>query len=177
MDLPDKRLTRGSIINGFFGYIKNKWGKDGLKQCKMDIGLEIEIKDSGYYQDEILAQTLKWLGRVKGMDYVREAGKYTILNLGMISWLMRFADIRTVAKRLPKNYDEVYKFGRVEVNTETPGIITVRFYDVITYEEAYHSWVGACQGSLEASKTKGTVSITKRGEDNPYVELQIEYVG
>ena len=164
-------------MNGFFGYIQKKWGKEGLEQCKKDIRLEIDIKDGGYYPDEILVQILKWIGREKGMEYVQEGGKYTVFNLGMISWLMRFADVKTVAKRFPKNYDELYKFGRVEVDTDKPGLIHLRLYDVITYEEAYHSWVGACQGSLEASKTKGTVSITKRGEDNPYVELQIEYVG
>lgn len=164
-------------MNGFFGYIQKKWGKEGLEQCKMDIGLEIDIKDGGYYPDEILVQILKWIGREKGMEYVQEGGKYTVFNLGMISWLMRFADIKTIAKRFPKNVSELYKFGSVESDTDTPGIIFLRLHDIITYEEAYHSWQGVCEGVLEVCKTKGTVSITKRGDDGPYVEFQIEYVG
>jgi len=176
MDMPTKRLTRGSAMNGFFGYIKKKWGKEGLEHCKDDIGLETDIKDGGYYPDEILVQILKWIGREKGMNHVRDGGRHTVLNLGMINWIMRFADIKTVAKRFPKNYSEVYKFGRVEVDADKPGIIYLRLYDVITYEEAYHSWLGVCEGALQASKTKGQVSISKRGEDNPFVELKIEYV-
>ena len=177
MNMPERRLTRGSAMNGFFGYIQKKWGKEGLEQCKMDIKLDIDIKDGGYYPDEILVQILKWIGREKGMNHVRDGGKYTALNLGMINWLMRFADIKTVAKRFPKNYDELYKFGRVEVDTDKPGVIYLRLYDVITYEEAYYSWLGVCEGVLQACKSKGTVSISKRGENNPYVELQIDYVG
>jgi hypothetical protein len=177
MNAPGERLTRGSAMNGSFGYIQKKWGKEGLEQCKRDIGLDMELKDGGYYPDDILVRTLKWIGREKGMNYVRESGKHTVLNLGMMSWLMRFADIKTVAKRFPKNYSEIYKFGTVEVDTGKPGIIFLRFYDIITYEEAYHSWLGVCEGALEACKTKGRASITKRGDEHPYVEFQIEYEG
>ncbi|MCK4717425.1 MAG: DUF2378 family protein [Thermoplasmata archaeon] len=178
--MPEKdgseKLTRGSAINGFVKYIKNKWGAEGERQCRSDIGLKIVLKDNSYYPDRILQNILTWIAKEKGMDYVREGGKYTTMHLGMISWLMRFADMKTIAKRLPSNYREVYNFGKAEVDISEEHKIYLRLWDVVTYEAAYASWIGVCEGTLEASKTKGKVTIIKNSlEGDEYAEFLIEY--
>ena len=98
-----------------------KWGKEGLDQCKKEVGIEeIEFRDGRYYQDEIIGNVLRWLHREKGREAVTEAGRFILHNLGILSWLVRFTDIETLAKKFPGNYSEVYAFGKVRIDLHDP---------------------------------------------------------
>ena len=107
---------------------------------------------------------------------VREAGRFTVKNLGVIGWMLRFTDITAIAKRFTKSYHEVYKFGDVKVLYPKEDQIVIRFWDVLTYPEAYECWLGVLEGGMEITKTKGTVKVTKSTLDGAeYAEIVIDY--
>ncbi len=170
-----ERRTRGSVMNAYLKFIKRKWGKEGLEQCLSDLGLDNMFKDGQYYHNEIHENLLRWISREKGLEYVEEGGKFVIQNLGIVAWMVRFANVKTIVKRFPKNYSEIYTFGRVEIEYPDEKHITLRFYEVNFIEEACTAWKGVCEGGLEMTKTKGIVKETKcRRKGDEYCEYAIE---
>ena len=164
-----ERRTRGSVLNGYLKFIQKKWGKLGLEQCKKNIGIEgMDFKDGNYYQDEIVGNILRWVHREKGEEAVADAGRSVLHNLGILSWLVRFTNVQTLAEKFPKNYTEVYAFGKCWIDISDPKNITVNFRDVGYYEEACIAWKGICEEALVMTKTKGRVTHTKcerKGDD------------
>ncbi|MCK4718392.1 MAG: hypothetical protein KAT70_06965 [Thermoplasmata archaeon] len=157
-----ERRIRGSSLNGYLKFIKKKWGTSGMEQCMRDIGIDdMTFKDGHYYQDEVVGNVLRWVHREKGREAVVEAGGSILHNLGILSWLVRFANISTLAEKFPKNYSEVYTFGKCWVDTSDPKNITISFKGVGYYEEACLAWEGICKEALAMTKTKGRVTHTK----------------
>ena len=157
-----ERKTRGSVMNGYLKFIKKKWGVEGLNQCKVDVGIEnTDFKDGHYYHDEIIGNVLRWLHREKGRDAVKDAGRFILHNLGILSWMVRFTDVETLAKKFPKNYFEVYAFGRVKIDLSDSKRLVLILEDVGYYEEACIVWEGLVEEALVMTKTKGKVTHTK----------------
>ena len=165
-----ERRTRGSVLNGYLKYIKQKWGASGLKVARADLGIDnLDFKDGQYYQDEIIGNILRWINRNKGEDAVKGAGRFILHNLGILSWLVRFTDIQTLAKKFPKNYSEVYGFGSCKTDDSDPKQVKLIFKDVGYYEEACMVWEGVCEEALVMTKTAGKVSHPKcemRGDEH-----------
>ena len=169
-----ERSVRGSILNSYMGFINKKWGKDGYNQCMKDIGLDIAFKNGKYYQDEIRENILRWISREKGMGYTTECGKFIVGNLGILSWIVRFADAKTLAKKFPKNFSEVYSFGRVEAETNEENLIIIKLYDVNRIKESCNVWQGVCEGAVEMTNTLAEVRKTKCAIDgDEYCEYTI----
>ena len=100
-----ERRTRGSVLNGYLKYIQQKWGVAGLKVARADVGIDnLDFKDGQYYQDEIIGNVLRWIRRNKGDEAVKGAGRFILHNLGILSWMVRFTDFQTLAKKFPKNW-------------------------------------------------------------------------
>ncbi|MFO7619250.1 MAG: hypothetical protein R6W91_06310 [Thermoplasmata archaeon] len=163
------RKTRGSVINAYLSYIKKKWGIEGQKECRKDLGIEeMEFKDGEYYQDEMVGNVLRWINRNKGRDATKDAGKFIMHNLGILAWLVRFTTIKTLAERFPSNFSEVYAFGKCWVDTSDPKNLRLKFKDVGYYDEACLVWEGICEEALAMTRTKGSVQHVKcqnRGDD------------
>ena len=139
-----------------------------------DIGIDEDFKNGHYYRDEIRENILRWISREKGDEYTIECGKFIVSNLGILSWLVRFADTKTLAKKFPKNFSEVYSYGKVEANTDVDGVIIIKLYDVNRMKESCNVWIGVCQGAVEMTHAVGDVRKTKcalNGED--YCEYTI----
>ncbi|MDO9537421.1 MAG: hypothetical protein Q7J68_03780 [Thermoplasmata archaeon] len=170
------RRTRGSVMNGYLKFIQKKWGVEGLAQCKKDVGIEdMEFRDGQYYQDAIIGNVLRWMHREKGRESLKEAGKFIMHNLGILSWLVRFTDIETLAKKFPKNYSEVYAFGKCKVDLSNPKRLILVLEDVGYYEEACIIWEGVVEESLVMTKTKGRVTHTKcQRQGAPHCEFVID---
>ena len=176
MGLCMERKVRGSILNSYMAFVTKKWGKEGYRLCMSDIGLWGEFRNGNYYQDAIRENILRWISREKGEGYLRECGRFIVSNLGILSWLVRFADPKTLALKFPKNFSEVYSYGRVEALTDKDNEITVRLYEVNRIKESCEVWHGVCEGALEVTKTKGTVVKTKCLLDgDPHCEYIISY--
>jgi len=171
-----ERKVRGSILNSYMAFITKKWGKEGYRSCMSDIGLWGEFRDGNYYQDPIRENILRWIAREKGENYLRECGRFIISNLGILSWLVRFADIKSLANKFPKNFSEVYSYGKVEAIMDRDGEIILRLYDVNRIKESCEVWHGICEGALLVTKTKGKVEKTKCSVNkDPYCEYIIRY--
>ena len=169
------RRVRGSVMNAYLKFIKKKWGKSGLDKCLSDLGLKETFVDGQYYHSEIHENLLRWIHRVKGEEAVQQGGAFVIQNLGIISWVVRFASVRKVLNKFPVNYSEVYTFGHVEVDTSRDNVMFLRLYDVNHIEEACMAWMGVCKGGLAMTKTKGVVTETKCGrKGNEYCEYTFD---
>ena len=157
-----ERRTRGSVLNGYLKFIKEKYGGSELKVARADMGIDnLNFKDGQYYQDEIIGNVLRWINRNKGEEAVKEAGRFVLHNLGILSWMIRFSDFNTLALKFPKNYGEVYTFGSCEVDASNPKKIKMTLKDVCYYEEACLVWEGICEEALAITKTEGKVSHTR----------------
>jgi len=171
-----ERKVRGSILNSYLGFVTKKWGKEGYRLCMSDIGLWGEFRDGNYYQDAIRENILRWISREKGEPFVLECGRYIASNLGILSWLVRFSDPKTMANKFPKNFSEIYSYGKIETDTSKENLIIVKLYDVCRIKESCDVWRGVCEGLLEVTKTKGTVKETKCMLDrDKYCEFTIKY--
>ena len=158
------------------GFVTKKWGKEGYRHCMSDIGLWGEFRDGNYYQDAIRENILRWIAREKGEDYLKECGRFIVSNLGILSWLVRFSDPKTLASKFPKNFSEVYSYGRMEAITDKDNEILIRLYDVNRIKESCDVWMGVCEGALEMTKTPGKVEKTKCSlKKDPYCEYRITY--
>ncbi len=171
-----ERKVRGSILNSYMGFITKNWGNEGYRLCMSDIGLWGEFRDGNYYQDAIRENILRWISREKGEEHIIECGKYVASNLGILSWIVRFSDPKTLAAKFPRNFSEIYSYGKIETVTDKDGEIIIRLYDICRIKESCNVWRGVCQGILEATKTKGTVEETKCQLDGyKYCEFIIRY--
>ncbi|MFO7992119.1 MAG: hypothetical protein R6U61_07505 [Thermoplasmata archaeon] len=151
-----RKEVRGTIINGYLEFVKTKWGENGLRECKEFCGITKEVNDGQFYVDEVKIDILRWIGNKHGEEYVVDAGKFLVSHLGLLSWIVRFMDPYKVAVRFPKEYNQVYNFGRVEVKGK-PGNILIKLYDVCSSKEVCLSWKGICLGLLDITGVEGDV--------------------
>jgi predicted hydrocarbon binding protein len=173
-----ERKTRGSVINGYLKYIRKKWGAEGEKQCRKDLGMDdYEFKDGQYYQDEMVGNVLRWINRTRGREAVKDGGRFIMHNMGILSWMVRFTTIKALAEKFPENYSEVYAFGSCKADTSDPKNLRLIFKDVGYYEEACLVWEGICEESLAMTRTKGSVQHTKcqnKGHDHCEFVVRLE---
>ena len=174
-----ERRTRGSVLNGYLKYIKEKWGAQELKVARADMGIDhMDFSDGQYYQDEIVGNVLRWINRNKGKDATKGAGNFILHNMGILSWMVRFSDFQTLALKFPKNYSEVYAFGSCKVDISKPKEVKMVLKDVCYYEEACMVWEGICEEALVITKTKGNVSHTMcRRDGSSHCEFVVEITG
>ena len=152
---------RGSVPLGFINYISKTWGQEGLEQFIKDTGMNPKnIKEGQWYDISSSGIVQEWIFKNKGEDQVIKAGTYTIKNQGIFSYIIRFANIKSILKRAPDNYQEVFKCGTMKVDIhENHAIVTMK--DVAVNDYSCIAWKGAWIGALEITKTKGTVNETQ----------------
>lgn len=147
------------MILGYLKFIKKTWGLSGLEQCAKDLSLDYKaIKDGGWYSEKISGKVLAWIAKNKGPEYVENAGSHVIKNLGILSYVVRFAKITTLLRKSPKGYSEAFGYGRVEVDLhENKRQAIIRMIDTALDEYSCAAWLGAYRGMLEMTKTRGRV--------------------
>lgn len=171
-----QRLTRGSSINGHLKYIEKRFGKIGLRECKKAVGLDHKLMEKEFYPDKIQNDILKWLSRNHGQDMPRLSGKFTVKNLGILAYIVRFTSPEMMVAKARKSYDELYNFGKLETKVTEKGRIYVRLYDVCAIPERCKSWQGVLEGILELTHTEGKVEKTKcQLKGDPYCEYIVTY--
>ncbi len=155
---------------GYFDFIRHQWGEDGLEDCIKTTGISPNmLKEEKYYPVVIDERILKWISGTRGIEYLRKTGNHTVKNLGVLSHLVRFVNIKHLLRNAKQNYEEAFDFGELSVLVDELGKhATVIMKDCNTTEEACHAWLGAFEGMMELTRTKGTVKQNKRqidGED------------
>ena len=156
-----KREIRGHVINRYLAFIRKTWGNDGEKQAMVDCGLaEINIDDSKFYDNQIMERILKWIHTNHGMDRVRQAGKFTVKNLGLFAYMVRFMSMEAMLNRAEERFRELYRFGELDIEVHEDKAI-IRMRDVSAIEENCQGWMGVLDAMMELTKTKGTITHTE----------------
>ena len=154
-------LCRGSVPLGFINYIKKTWGQEGLDQFINDTGMDPkEIKEGQWYDISTSGNVQEWLFKNKGEEQVTKAGAYTVKNQGIFSYVIRFANIKSILKRAPENHRDVFKCGTMEVEIHD-NHAKIIMTDTAADEYSCIAWRGAFIGALELTNTKGTVKETQ----------------
>jgi len=173
-----ERQHKGAVILGYLDYIKWEMGQEGLDLCLADIGMNMmAIKPEEVYSIEDGQAVLEWLSKARGMDCVRKAGNHTVKNLGSLAYLVRFVNIKHLLKRAKDSYKETFSYGAVSIMEDDFGKrAMVIMKNANFYEESNVAWLGAFEGMLEITRTKGHVKQNKcqmMGDD--YDEFILEW--
>ncbi len=161
----EERKAKGAIVNGYFKLIKRKWGMQGVREAMKYAKINAQPKDGEWFSMEKTDKVLEWIGRNKGMDYVREAGKYTAKDLGIFRYLIAsIVGIERFLKKAEATYDTMFDFGGINIKIEEKtALIELRGARITEYSCV--AWEGALLGIMEVTKSHGTVKPLE--PDNP----------
>ena len=159
-----QKKVRGSVIKGYLDFVRKVWGQQGFDRCLNALQIkddfyEGHFKEKNFYPHQILNDIILWIHEEKGMDYVRRAGKHTAMDLGILKFIFQFVSFNHLITRGPKEIKHAYTYGEVKVNRTETGA-EILFYDLSEIPENCAGWLGALQGLMEVTKTKGTVEKT-----------------
>ncbi len=177
--MSEERKAKGAVINGYLKFVKKTYGAKGLEDCKAAIGIDPStIKDGLWYEDAINDRIFTWLEETHGFSAVEKASRYTTKDLGLMSYIVRFVNVKRILKEFPKNYQTLFDYGTLEVEFIDDNNAILRLYDGATSKYSCPAWMGAFYGALEMTKTKGSVEETKcqfKGAD--HCEFKISWEG
>jgi hypothetical protein len=174
-----ERKLKGGVMLGYYDFIRHQWGEDGVVECLRATGVDPDrLEAEKMYSTEINERLLKWLSGTKGIGYVRKAGNHTVKNLGSLSYLVRFVNIRHFLIKAKENYDDAFQFGEVSVLLDNRGKhASVIMKDCNTLKESCMAWLGAFEGMMEITRTKGTVKQNKvQCKGDEYDEYILDWV-
>lgn len=173
-----KARLKGGVLKGYFKYINHKWGKTGLQEVEEATGIrQTDLKEEAFYPWEYSHSILTWISDNKGPEHLRRLGNFTVKNLGVLSYLVRFTNIKFFLRKAKENYEDTFDYGRVSVLMDEMGKrATVIFKDTNQIEESCQVWLGLFEGIMEMTKARGEVTKTKcqvKGED--YCEYVLKW--
>lgn len=152
------RCVRGAVILGYLKFIKKTWGIQGVSDCLKATKIDPDrIKEGVWYPIDIDKQIMDWIVDTKGPDYLPKCGHFTIQDLGWLSFVVRFLDIKTIIKKMPASYKEAYNFGEIIIADLQKRSAVIQMKDCIVDENTCITWWGAMNGALEMTNTKGAV--------------------
>ena len=166
----DERKVKGSVPNGYLNFIKRKWGISGLEEAMKYARISERPEDGQWYSMSKTDVILEWIARKKGMEYVKEAGRYAAKDLGIFRYL--FASIiglKALLKRSASNYHTLFNFGdMVFERTEGGYMITIKGARITEY--SCPAWEGAIKGLMEISGSKGDLEpVDSSPEDCTFI--------
>ena len=99
----------------------------------------------------------------------------TVKNLGLLSYIVAFSDVKSLLRKAPQNYAEAFSYGKMEVSLEDKRAV-VRMFDTAEHECSCRTWLGAFKGILERTHTRGTVKETQcQRKGAPHCEYLMEW--
>ncbi len=147
----------------------------GLEECLEDIGQRMDdIEERKWYDIEVLKALHTWIGDEKGERYMRRGGNYTVRDLGVLSYLVKFTNVKRLLKKAPKSYQEAFNFGSVHIDVKEGGAV-IKMKGVKVDEYACLAWRGVFEGTLDATDTDGLVEAFEddtKEEDDCYFKMQ-----
>ncbi len=168
--------VRGTVLNGFVKYVRSRWGESGIKELAEYCDFEIDrIKESEWYDSDVLKNIHNFLDG-KGKDHVRLAGQFVPQNLGLLSYLTKYFNVKTLLKKAPKNYSEGFSYGSCTMELGDKEAL-IKFKDVMIDEHVCQSWRGVLEGALKATNTKGVVrpiEPPEKGEKDCFFKVEWE---
>jgi len=158
-----ERRLKGGVIIGYLDFINRQWGQEGGDECINAVGIDINnLKPDTFHSGEMDENVLKWISATKGEEFVKKAGNHTVKNLGSLSYLVKFVNIRHLLKKAKENYKDTFEYGEISVLCDDFGkraVVIMKNSNQI--KESCIAWEGALEGMMEVTRTKGTVKMTK----------------
>ena len=158
-----ERRLKGGVLLGYLDFIKRQWGQEGVDECINAINIDIKtLKPEKLHPGEMDEEVLKWISKNKGEEFVKKAGNHTVKNLGSLSYLVKFVNIKHLLKKAKENYEDTFDYGEISVLCDEYGkraVVIMKDSNII--EESCIAWEGALEGMMEVTRTKGTVKMTK----------------
>jgi hypothetical protein len=173
-----ERLLKGGVLLGYYNFIRHQWGDDGVDACIQETGVDPrQLKEEALYPRGMNTAILQWISGTKGIDYIKKAGNHTIKNLGLLSYLVHFGSMNRFLQKAKANYQETFLYGEVSIlNDGFAKRATVIMKDCNSIEEASNAWIGAFEGMMELTRSKGTVKQVKRQVDGAdYDEFLLDW--
>ncbi|MCK5037991.1 MAG: DUF2378 family protein, partial [Thermoplasmata archaeon] len=164
----------------YMNFVKSTWGQEGLDDMISTIDKKALVGDmweDTWYDDELSMNILAWIAENKGMDSLERCGKATVKDLGFLSFIVDYLDIRSILEKGPANYSSAFNNGTFEViELGDDNAIIKMTGRGIKNEFACPTWTGVFKGMLELTKTNGTVEeirCEKEGDD--HCEFKMEW--
>lgn len=152
---------KGSVILGHLKFIEERWGKAAVKDVSYLIGLApMDIVESKWYTADYSNTILAWIAERKGPECVEECGRYTVKNLGLLQYIVRFMSMESLLKKAKINYMEGFDYGEISVEMGDKRAV-VKMKDVARSQYSCPAWLGVLRGIFELTHTTGTVWETK----------------
>ncbi len=166
--------VRGSVLRGYLKFIKRFWDDVDIEEILGEIDYD-EISEIEWYDVSILERIHRYVADRKDIKYIKIMGNYIVKDLGVLSYLVRFSDIKFLLKKAPKSYAQAYDFGEVDVEWTDQGAL-IKMTDTSFDEYACRGWLGAFEGMLEITHTIGTVEeIECQREGSPQCIFEIKW--
>ncbi len=157
----EETKAKGSVVNGYLKFVKKKWGIQGMEEATKYSGIKKRPKDGEWFSMVKTDKVLEWIARNKGVEYVREAGKYTAKDLGIFEYLIAsIVGIGRFLQKAEETYSTVFNFGDLRIKIEEKrAIVDMRGAKITEY--SCTAWEGALLGIMEVTKSHGTVNPLK----------------
>ena len=172
----NNRTVKGCVILGYMDFIRDIWGRDGLDKLLVDLEMGLEIREGEEYYVEWLSHILSWIADNKGEEYIEDAGRYAIANLGGLSHIVDHLDIRTILKDGTQKYATAYNEGNFLVKLHDSSANVIIKGSGSNDKHACKAWVGVFKGMLDVTRTIGTVKeILCERDGAEHCEFLIEW--
>ena len=156
--MPDKKMVKGAVMNGYLRFVKRKWGIEGVKEALKYVGMDVNPKDGEWIPAEMATSVLMWIKENKGEKYVVEAGRYASTDLGVFTYIVAsLMSVEKFIRRARDTYKTLFNYGEFIIE-EGDNKATITIKNAKHPEPSCLAWEGALQGILEVTKTKGKVT-------------------
>ncbi len=126
--MPEEKVVKGASLNAILKFIKKKWGRDGVEEALKYAGIKKAPKDGEWFPAEKMNKVIEWVGEKKGPEKAREAGEFTVTNMGVFMYiLVSKMSFDSIMKNADKKYRIMSNYG---------GIVTEKMGDK-TYSITY----------------------------------------
>ncbi|MCK4756818.1 MAG: DUF2378 family protein [Thermoplasmata archaeon] len=164
----EDRKVKGSVLLGYMNFVKSTWGQDGLDSMISSIPnaeLQADMWEDTWYDDELSMEILSWIAKNKGEENLERCGKATVKDLGFLSFIVDYMDIRSILEKGSENFHTAFNNGSFDVELgDRRAVIKVKGRGS-NNEYACQTWTGVFKGMLELTKTNGTVTETQCERD------------
>ena len=166
----DTRKLKGSVPNGYLNYVKRKWGVTGMEDAMKFADISTRPKDGDWFPMEKSERILEWIALNRGMEQVKEAGRYAAMDLGVFKHLFAsLMGLNALLKRSVSNYKLIFNFGDMSFKRTDDGFMIV-IKDGRVTDYSCPAWEGAIGGLIQLTRSRGTVESSEgRVEDCTFV--------
>ena len=173
------RKVKGSVLLGYMKFIKSTWGQDGLDDMISTINkkeLKNDMWEDTWYDDGLSLHILTWIAETKGNENLERCGRATVKDLGFLSFIVDYLDIRSILDKGSENFNEAFNNGSFNVEMGDSSAVVKISGRSMNNEFAGPTWTGVFKGMLEITRTNGTVKeIQCEKEGSDHCEFLMEW--